>query len=143
VTPEFSRPERMTRPPPEVRVEASAEECAALARRFGLPAVARLACRFRLAPAAKGAVRAEGELDALVSQVCVVTGEVFEAPVAERFAVRFVEAGSENPEPDLGDDDEIPCEGGTMDLGEAAAEQLALALDPYPRAPGVPRENEA
>jgi len=26
--------------------------------------------------------------------------------------------------------------GGIIDLGEAAAEQLALALDPYPRKPG-------
>lgn len=127
----------MARPPPEVRVEANAGECAALARRFGLQAVARLACRFRLAPGPKGSVRAEGELDAVVSQVCVVSGEVFEARVRERFAVRFVPAGTENPEPDLEDEDEIPCEGDTMDLGEAAAEQLALALDPYPRAPGA------
>lgn len=133
----------MARPPPEVRVEATGAECAALARRFGLPSIARLACRFRLAPAAGGAVRAEGELAAVVSQVCVVTGEVFEAPVRERFTVRFVPAGSENPEPDLEDDDEIPCGGGTMDLGEAAAEQLALALDPYPRAPGVPPPADA
>ncbi|MDE2335382.1 MAG: DUF177 domain-containing protein [Rhodospirillales bacterium] len=139
MTPEFSRPERMARPPEEVRVEANAAECAALARRFGLPAIAALACRFRLAAAAKGAVRAEGELAAVVSQVCVVTGEVFETPVAERFVVRFVPAGTEDPEPDLADDDEIPCAGETMDLGEAAAEQLALALDPYPRAPGVAR----
>ncbi len=28
-----------------------------------------------------------------------------------------------------------PFVDGTLDLGEAAAEQLALALDPYPRAP--------
>lgn len=133
----------MARPPPELRVVATPAECAALARRFGLPSIASLACRFRLAPSTKGAVHAEGELDALVAQVCVVTGEVFDATLRERFAVRFVPAGTENPEPDLEDDDEIPCEGGMMDLGEAAAEQLALALDPYPRAPGVPREDEA
>ncbi len=137
MVPEFSRPERLARPPPEVRVVASAAECAALARRLGLPAIASLACRFRLVPAAQGAVHAEGKLEAVVAQVCVVSGEVFEALVAERFVVRFVPAGSEDPEPDLADDDEIPCVGETMDLGEAAAEQLALALDPYPRAPGA------
>lgn len=126
-----------------MRVVATQAECAALARRFDLPAIAALACRFRLTPAAKGAVRAEGTLAALVSQVCVVTGEVFEAPVAERFTVRFVPAGTENPDPAFEDDDEIPCQGATMDLGEAAAVQLALALDPYPRAPGVPREDIA
>jgi uncharacterized metal-binding protein YceD (DUF177 family) len=133
----------MARPPPALRVEATPAECAALARRLGLPSILSLSCRFRLAATGKGSVRAEGELEALVSQVCVVSGEVFEAPVRERFAVRFVPAGSENPDPDLEDDDEIPCPGETMDLGEAAAEQLALALDPYPHAPGVPREADA
>ena len=40
---------------------------------------------------------------------------------------------------ELGPDDidEIPYSGGTIDLGEAAAEQLALALDPYPRIDGA------
>ncbi len=41
-------------------------------------------------------------------------------------------------------EDELPYEGGVLDLGEAAAEQLALALEPYPRAPGEeiePRED--
>ena len=41
--------------------------------------------------------------------------------------------------------DEIPYEGSTIDLGEAAAEQLALALDPYPHKPGatLPDSDEA
>ena len=34
-------------------------------------------------------------------------------------------------------EDEIPFASGVLDLGEAAAEQLGLALDPYPRQPGV------
>ncbi len=126
-----------------MRVVATPAECAALADRFGLPAIASLACRFRFTPAARGAVRAEGTLAAVVSQVCVVTGEVFEAPVSERFVVCFVPAGTENPDPALDDDDEIPCTDDTMDLGEAAAVQLALALDPYPRAPGIPGDDPA
>ena len=35
------------------------------------------------------------------------------------------------------DADPEPLEGGELDLGEAVAQQLALALDPYPRAPGT------
>jgi hypothetical protein len=31
----------------------------------------------------------------------------------------------------------VPIEGGSIDLGEAVAETMALALDPYPRAPGA------
>lgn len=135
--PEFSRKAPMARPPEEMRVEANEVECAALARRFGLPAIRSLSCRFRLRPASRGAVAAEGELEARVVQVCVASGEEFDARVRERFAVRFVPEGREAPDPDLDDDDEIACAGDTMDLGEAAAEQLALALDPYPRAPGA------
>lgn len=134
---EFSRRFPLARPPADVRVEATADERAALARRFGLPSIRALSCDFRLRPAAKGAVAASGTLEARVVQVCVASGEEFEAAVRERFAVRFVPAGSENPDPDFEDDDEIPCAGDSMDLGEAAAEQLALALDPYPRAPGA------
>ena len=36
--------------------------------------------------------------------------------------------------------DEIVYEGINIDLGEAAAEQLALSLDPYPRHPGAALE---
>jgi hypothetical protein len=36
-----------------------------------------------------------------------------------------------------GEDPPDPLVGGTIDIGEAAAEALALALDPYPRAPGA------
>ncbi len=36
------------------------------------------------------------------------------------------------------DEDEAePVVGRTIDLGEALAEELALALDPYPRVPGA------
>jgi hypothetical protein len=39
--------------------------------------------------------------------------------------------------------DEIETENDVVDLGEAVAEQLALALDPYPRAPGAELPPEA
>ena len=51
--------------------------------------------------------------------------------------VRFVPEGREDPELDPDSDDEIPYSGVAIDLGEAAAEQLALMLDPYPRKPGA------
>ena len=50
-----------------------------------------------------------------------------------------------------GELDIVPYEGGAIDLGEAAAQTLVLALDPWPRAPdadvalraaGVLREGE-
>jgi hypothetical protein len=51
--------------------------------------------------------------------------------------VRCVAEGMERDDPDPEAMDEIVCACGIVDLGEAAAEQLALALDPYPRAPGA------
>ena len=31
----------------------------------------------------------------------------------------------------------VPYDGGAIDLGETAAETMALALDPFPRGPGA------
>jgi len=137
---EFSRPLHLDRVGPtglELTVTANDAECAALAQRMGLPAVRALSCLFRLQPAPGGAVAAEGRLAATVRQVCVVSLEEFETELSEAFAVRFVPAGSESESDDPESVDEIPIAGSTIDLGEAAAEQLALALDPYPRKQGV------
>ncbi|HET6184266.1 MAG TPA: YceD family protein [Acetobacteraceae bacterium] len=150
IKPEFSRPiavEQIGRAARDVTVEADAAECAALARRMGLPAVESLRCAFALRRAtdAAGVIAAEGRLMARVVQVCVVTLDEFTADVAETFAIRFVPAGTESAEIDLDGPDEVPYEAGRVDLGEAAAEQLALALDPFPRLPGVamPEEDDA
>jgi uncharacterized metal-binding protein YceD (DUF177 family) len=137
---ELSRPIPFERVGPrglEVTVEASAEECAALAERMGLPAVDSLVCRFRLSQEGKTRVRADGHLKAVVVQTCVVSLENFQAEVEEEFRVRFVPAADIREDLDLDDDDEIAIENGILDIGEAAAEQLGLALDPYPRKPGA------
>lgn len=118
-------------------VEANAAECAALALRMLLPGVLALRCTFRLTRLTASCVLAEGHLLANVVQTCVVSLDDFTAEIDERFRVRFVPAGQENDDPDPETDDEIGYTAGVLDLGEAAAEQLALALDPYPRAPGA------
>lgn len=128
----------------EIDVEATPAECVRLARRLNLPSLDAFTCRFRLQPAdAAGLVVAEGLLSAQLSQTCVVTLEDFPARVAEQFAVRFVPAErapeGADLELDLEADDDILYMGGSIDLGEAATEQLALALDPYPRKPGAER----
>jgi hypothetical protein len=118
-------------------VEANPAECVALAGRLGVPAVLSLTCRFHLTRVAFDAIAAEGHLVAMVVRTCVVSLDDFETDVAEDFRVRFVPAGTERDEIDPEAEDEIPFTGGVIDLGEAAAEQLALALDPYPRKPGA------
>ena len=127
--------------PLERRISANAEERAALARRFDLLALDRLEAVLELKRAGSGVVHVAGDLEADVVQACVVTLEPVPARIAERFTADFaaednLRAGDE----EIGFEDQDPPEpirNGHIDLGELAAEQLALALDPYPRAPGA------
>jgi uncharacterized metal-binding protein YceD (DUF177 family) len=138
--PELSRPlavERVARAGLDVLVEASPDECAALARRMNLPAVLSLTCRFHLEQDRAETLVADGHLVARFVQTCVISLDDFTTAVDERFAIRFVAAGTESDDPDPEALDELPYADGIVDLGEAAAEQLALALDPYPRAFGA------
>jgi uncharacterized metal-binding protein YceD (DUF177 family) len=136
---EFSRPYRLdslSAAPRSVDIEAGPAERSALADRFGLPSIDALAAEARLSRRGE-TVEAEGRLRASVTQSCIATDEPVGAEVDEAFRVEFrppPEAGSEE-EVELGEEelDVIFYEGGAIDLGEAVAQTLALALDPYPR----------
>ncbi len=139
---EFSRIERLDTIGGEERqvvVDATEAECAALARRFRLVAVERLHGDFAIRREANG-IAARGQVSATVVQSCTVTGEPLTATVDEDVALRFVEPGATGEEEiELSGDalDTIEIEGGGIDLGEAAAETMALALDPFPRSPAA------
>jgi Large ribosomal RNA subunit accumulation protein YceD len=135
--PEFSRPLPLGLIGPEGRrevLEVGEAERAALARRFGIPAVESLRAELLLRPGADGTVRAEGRLSAAVVQTCVVTLEPVAQHIDETVALRFLPQGRE-PQDEPDETDEIATRNGVAELGEAIAEQLALALDPYPRTP--------
>lgn len=139
MTPEFSRPLALARIPPEGREEhltATPAERAALALRFGIPAVNRFSAALHLKPEPGGGIAITGRLTAEVVQDCVVTLEPVTQQVEEDVHLRILgpdEAYSDDPEAP----DEVEAPGGVAELGEALAEQLSLALDPYPRAPGA------
>ena len=141
MTPELTRPVPLSKIRPQgliVLVRATHQECRAVASRMDLPAIQSLECSFDLTRAVGGAtVAAKGRLRAQVSQICVVSGEEFETMVEDEFEVRFVPEGTERDEPDPDLPDEIPYASDVIDLGEATAEQLGLALDPYPRIEGA------
>lgn len=142
---ELSRPLTIARigaTPLATEVIADPEECRRLAGRMRIPSVLALTCGFVLRRE-PGAIRADGQLRARVVRVCVVSLDEFETEIAEAFTLRFVPEGAESAEIDPEADDEVPYAGATIDLGETAAEQLALALDPYPRKPGATLEEEA
>lgn len=139
-TPEFSRPfalDRLGAHGFEETVTATAGECAAIAQRLGIPAVQALSCRWTLHRGAAGRIEAKGRLTAKLVRECVVTLEEFTVKSEEDFRVVFVPAGTESDDPDPEAPDELPYEGIAIDLGDAAAEQLALTLDPYPHKPGA------
>lgn len=119
---------------------ATSEECAALARRFDWLAIDKLEGTARLTRVA-GGVHATGTLRAKIVQSCVATGAPVPEVITESFDLQFVEGlatpESEEVELDAGELDTLPIEGGAIDLGEAAAQTLALAANPYPRCSGV------
>jgi len=139
VAPEFSRTLPWAAIGQEGRrqsLRASPEECAALAERFGIPAVEAFSAELELRLEGNNAIRVRGRLSARVVQSCVVTLEPVAQSVEEAVDLRFLAAGEE-PGDDPEGPDEIPTERNVLELGEALAEQLSLALDPYPRAPGA------
>jgi uncharacterized metal-binding protein YceD (DUF177 family) len=156
--PEFSRLVPVDRlGEAEITEEISAEpgERAALARRFGLLSLDRLSATLRLERAgARNLVRIAGRLAAEVTQACVVTLEPVSARLEKDFTLLYdLDAAAQGEaegarevivEPEAEEPPEPVGQHG-IDLGEAVAQQLAIALDPYPRAPGaaLPEEPRA
>ena len=140
--PELSRPidERQITAKP-ITIEAGAEERKALARRFGIVAIHQLQATVALERAGE-AVMARGRLHAAIVQSCAVSGEDLAVRIDEPLALRFVPAAEpEEEELELAESDldEIPFEGHVFDLGEAVAQSLALAIDPYATGPEAER----
>jgi uncharacterized metal-binding protein YceD (DUF177 family) len=145
---EFPRPLALGAIPAEGRdllLQASPAECAALAARFHILAVASLTARLHLRPEPTGGIRVTGRLAAEVVQECVVSFDPVAQRVDEPVELRLLPPGlAPNDGPEEPDEIESRPDG-LVDLGEAIAEQLALALDHYPRAPGavLPAELDA
>lgn len=140
-TPEFSRvvrAEQVKRLTGETHIEASEAERAALAKRFGLAALDRLEADYALTEEA-GAILARGRVRATLAQPCIASGEPVTETIDTDFALRFVvedgAAEGEELELDAEDVDTVGYDGQAIDMGEAVAETMALAMTPYPRSP--------
>ena len=138
----------------ERRYEASAEECAALARRFGITALRKLVAETVLRRKGRSdLIRLEGRLSAEVEQPCVATLEPVVEGVEESFELRFtldpVKAAGESAaagadviiDPEADDPPELVGPKG-IDVGEVIAQQLSVAINPYPRLPDAVLEEE-
>lgn len=140
--PEFSRPVRVdqiARHAQGVTITADASEREALAQRFNLLSLSRLEADYALNENV-GAIEARGRVRAELAQPCVATGVPVPEKIDTDFLLRFVaeqnnEDGEEELEIDSQDCDVIGYDGQAIDMGEAVAETMALAMTPFPRAP--------
>jgi uncharacterized metal-binding protein YceD (DUF177 family) len=145
-TPELSRRMSLASVPESgegFRIDATEAERQALARRFELVELPMLHAEGVLTVTGHGRrARLEGRLRAQVVQSCVVTLDPVPAEIDAPF-VRVYNSDSSavaSADVDLdlaADDPPDPIVGGGIDVGEAVAEELGLALDPYPRTQGA------
>ncbi|MBC8338796.1 MAG: DUF177 domain-containing protein [Rhodospirillales bacterium] len=147
---EFSRPispDTIGEVERSMEIEATPEECARLAKRFGLNALAALNASLTLSPQKGGRIiHLQGHFRAEVAQTCVITLEPLESAIEGTVDLLYDTsldgpgAELESFEVDGDEENEIPPEpltDGQIDAGEAVAEQLALEIDPFPRKPGA------
>lgn len=120
-----------------VDFQATPEECAALAERFGLASVSSFQVSLAVGPGHthKGGFYVTGSLMASVVQRCVATSKDVPETVNDSFELHILDKKHNNEQTliDLGDDDVEFSAFDEVDLGEVAAQYLSLALNPYPR----------
>lgn len=125
----------------QLELIADKSERRAIAERLALASLDRLEASVVLER--NGAlVRATGRIRASLEQACVATGEPVRETVDEPFELVFLpepEASRPDEEIELseGECDTVFYEGGSIDLGSAVADTLALTIDPYPRSEGA------
>jgi uncharacterized metal-binding protein YceD (DUF177 family) len=145
--PEFSRPVLLARVGAEgfrQAIAATEAERAALARRFDLLALDRLSAAVELVRRGKEMFFLRAAFDAEFVQSCVVTLDPVTGAVSEEFSLLLgppeVEGEAAGT---VGDEVAFePIVGDRIDIGEAVAQEFALALPPFPRSPAAEAESE-
>jgi uncharacterized metal-binding protein YceD (DUF177 family) len=120
-------------------IAAEAEECAALAARFDLVALDRLAARVELRRGTGGAILLEATFEAEFVQCCVVSLDPVPGTISASFALRYGPPEAEEADRQLAVEEPAfePIAGEAIDIGEAVAQELSLQLPPFPRLPGA------
>ena len=126
--------------------EATPEERQALADAMDLIACTRLVVRYAIKLIDQDRYRLKGDIAIDVTQACVVTLEPLDrrytAPLnLELWPAELLAEEGETEIDALGPDLE-PIEDGRIDVGRIVAEELASAIDPYPRKEGAAFEWE-
>jgi len=143
LAPELSRPfdlEHLSSDPQTRAFEADAGERAALAARLGVEAVEALSAELTVTGRAGRSAWVKGRVEADLIRLCVVTLEPISEHVEDTFDLAFeanAEAYAPGAEVEIEADEPEPLDE-TFDLGEIATQQVALAMEPYPRAENAP-----
>ncbi|WP_420384091.1 YceD family protein [Novosphingobium sp.] len=131
-------------PPTAVEITPDESERRRLAARFTLSAIERMVATVEMI-ADGTTINVKGRIRAAIIQACAISGEDFPVRIDEPVDLRFVHsqaaqaAGDDEIELTADDCDEIEYEGLTFDLGEALAQTLALAIDPFAEGPDADR----
>lgn len=123
------------------KLAATPQECALIAKRLMIPGVGKLEGEISLT-ASKTELKAVGELHAELTRECVASLEEMAETVDEVFEVVFMRAvagaTAEAVEEEFEDWDAPEVhEGDVFDLGDFLIQQLALAMEPFPRKEGA------
>jgi uncharacterized metal-binding protein YceD (DUF177 family) len=138
--PEFSRlvplAQLSTRPFRQ-RIEATVEERERLSRRFDLISLDRLEADVELRRQTPEVVLLDAEFAAEFEQCCAVTLEPVRGTVSDRFSLVYGPAPEAEQEIALASEEPAfePLDGNSIDIGEAVAQELSLALPIFPRDP--------
>ena len=139
--PEFSfivHPSELVDVEKKFELTAESDERAALSRRFGLKAIDAFNLILKMKPLRKkNAIRLRGKLYATVVQSCIVSLVPIKNTVEEEFEILFREENQIDRDGREDVDELEPYFEDTIDIGEIASGELALAIDQYPRAPGI------
>jgi uncharacterized metal-binding protein YceD (DUF177 family) len=119
-------------------ISANADERAALKARFDLLALESLTADISLCRTPDG-IQATGILHAELEQACIASGDPVPVSLEEPIDILFITAPQNDTAADIEielaaeDCDTMFYDGRVVDIGEATAQSLGLAIDPYPR----------
>lgn len=119
--------------------EATAEERAALAEASNVEGCSRLVATYTIKPIGMGRYRLKGNVAIDVTQACVVTVEPLQRTYKAPLDLELWPADmlTSDTEIDSLEADPEPIEDGRIDIGRIVYEELAGAIDPYPRKDGA------
>ena len=145
IVPEFSRTIQVSRLSPkgvDQDFHAKPAERVALAKRFDLIELSALEAQLILKPDEKESIVITGTVSADIVQRCVVTLEPISTHIDTEIDTIFFPEHVRDEGEDLSFADDMDSEvdffaGDKIDIGELVAQQLGIAINPYPRKKGA------